>query len=45
MFKNEDIFVDDKNHHFEFISINVICKGIVEILKIKLNPDLLILWE
>ena len=31
--KNKEIVVDDKNHNFEFISIDVICKGIVKILK------------
>ncbi len=35
--KNEDIVVNDSNHNFEFISINVICKGIVKILKNKIK--------
>ena len=31
--KNKDIVKDDKKNNFEFISIDVICKGIVKILK------------
>ena len=34
--KNENILVDDKNHNFEFISIEVICDGIIKILKKKI---------
>ncbi len=34
--KNEDILVDDKNYNFEFISIEVICDGIIKILKKKI---------
>ena len=35
--KNENIFIDNINHNFEFVSINSINKGIAKILENKLN--------
>ena len=34
---NEKIFIDNKNHNFEYFNLEVICEGIVKILKEKIK--------
>ena len=40
-YKNENILVEDKNHNFEFISVDVICDGIISILKNKIKSRII----
>ena len=34
---NQNIFIDNKGHNFEYVNIDVICEGIIKILDKKLN--------
>lgn len=35
--KNENIFIDNTNHNFEYINVDTICDGVIKILKNKIK--------